>query len=182
MPTSTPPKTPLQPAAEPEYAIDLQIDDAYLDEVDGMNLIAAAHVALRHCDVEAAVLTIVITDDEQVRELNHTYRGLNEVTDVLSFAAHDDAPGDLVLPPEAAAEIADYLGDILIAYPTSQRQAVHFGVTSAAELRLLVVHGTLHLLGYDHDTPSAEAEMWAVQDAILDRFGDRDLSQQHRAM
>ena len=174
---------PQPPApAEPEYAIDLQIDDPYLDEIDGMQLLTAAHLTLRHCDVQSAVLTIVVTDDEQVRALNHAHRGLDEATDVLSFAAQDDAPGDLIMPPEAAAEITDYLGDILIAYPYSQRQADHFGVTTAAELRLLVVHGTLHLLGYDHDTPEAEAELWAVQDAILDSFGDRELSQQHRTL
>ncbi len=170
------------PAAdvEPEYAIDLQIDDAYADEIDGMGLLAAASAALRHCGVTRALLTVVVTTDEAVRDLNRTYRGLDEATDVLSFPAQDDAASALTMPPEAAAELEDYLGDILIAYPYSLRQAARLGVSPAAELRLLVVHGTLHLLGYDHDTPEAEAEMWAVQEAILAQFGDGGLTQQHR--
>lgn len=164
----------------PDYAIDLQVDDAYADAVDGMSLLAAVSAALRHCGVGRAVLSVVVTDDETVRELNRTYRGVDEATDVLSFAAQDDATeGAPVLPPEAAAEIEDYLGDILIAYPYSLRQAARLGVSPAAELRLLVVHGTLHLLGYDHDTQEAEAEMWAIQEAILERFGDGGLTRQH---
>lgn len=177
MPKSAKPAAPVE---EPEYAVDLQIDEAYEDDVDGMGLLDAAHATLRACGVARGVLSIVITDDESVRELNRTYRGMDEATDVLSFAAQDEAPGDLALPPEAAAEIADYLGDILIAYPYALRQAARFHATAAAELRLLVVHGTLHLLGYDHDTAEAEAEMWALQDAILAPYGDQGLSQQHR--
>jgi probable rRNA maturation factor len=80
------------------------------------------------------------------------------------------------LPDELAGEMAAYLGDIIIAYPYCAAQAAAFGVSVAAELRLMAVHGTLHLLGDDHDTAEAEAAMWARQDAILAQFGDRGLS------
>src|SRR5690606_35678638 len=115
-----------------------------------------------------AELSVVITDDETIRQLNRDYRGVDEPTDVLSFAAHgeqedsEQGGAPVHLPPEAAAELADYLGDILIAYPYSMAQARHYGTDPAAELRLLVVHGTLHLLGYDHDSPEAESAMWAI--------------------
>jgi probable rRNA maturation factor len=69
------------------------------------------------------------------------------------------------------------LGDIIIAYPYTMQQASHFGSAPAAELRLMVVHGMLHLLGDDHDTADAEAEMWARQESVLAQFGDHGLSQ-----
>ena len=72
--------------------------------------------------------------------------------------------------------MAAYLGDILIAFPYTVRQAARHGNAVDAELRLLAVHGTLHLLGYDHDTPEAEAVMWAIQEAMLGKFGDHGLS------
>jgi probable rRNA maturation factor len=94
------------------------------------------------------------------------------------FAALPGREGnELALPPELAAELERYLGDIIIAYPYTIHQAAHFGSTPAAELRLMVVHGVLHLLGDDHDTPEAEARMWARQEAVLAQFGDQGLSQ-----
>jgi probable rRNA maturation factor len=67
----------------------------------------------------------------------------------------------------AAPEALSYLGDIVIAVPYSQRQAQELGRSLRDELRLLIVHGVLHLLGYDHATPDDEARMWARQDEIL---------------
>ena len=69
-----------------------------------------------------------------------------------------------------------YLGDIVIAYPYAARQAVRFGNSTAAEVRLLTVHGVLHLLGYDHATPAEEAAMWAIQEQVLAAFGDAALA------
>ena len=109
-----------------------------------------------------AEVTLVITDDEAVAELNRQYRAVDGPTDVLSFAAQESTPG-FVSAPEAAA----YLGDIIIALPFTRQQAAGLGRPLADELRLLAVHGTLHLLGYDHAEPDEEAAMWARQDAIL---------------
>jgi probable rRNA maturation factor len=113
-------------------------------------------------------------DDAYMRSLNQTYRGIDAPTDVLSFANHDAAPAgapDLALPPELAAEMAAYLGELFIAYPYTAAQAARYAVSVADELCLLTVHGVLHLLGYDHDTAAAEQRMWAAQDAVLAALG-----------
>lgn len=157
------------------YDIDIQVEDAYAGSVDVAGLQRAAEETLRQAARKSAALTIAITGDEHMHELNRTYRGVDAPTDVLSFASQDDAGEDrvaLALPPELADELASYLGDIIIALPYTERQAAAFDNSLDAELRLLAIHGALHLLGYDHDTPEAEAEMWAAQDAALIALGD----------
>jgi probable rRNA maturation factor len=167
-----------------EVQVDVQVDDVFTDLVDAGDLEAAViatvelQARLGKLSGPETLLTVVITDDETVQTLNQAYRGIDAPTDVLSFAAHEGVEGGqpLVLPPELAAEMSAYLGDVLIAYPYARRQAEHYGNTAAAELRLLAVHGTLHLLGYDHDTPERESAMWAAQEAVLARFGDGALA------
>lgn len=182
------------------FDIEIQVDEAYAVLVDEENLRAAAVATLEDhainnaelttaesttaesttAELTTAELTIVITSDEAVQQLNRDYRGVDAPTDVLSFAAQEgEDVENLALPPELAAEMDRYLGDIIIAYPYTVQQAAHFGNSSAAELRLMVVHGVLHLLGEDHDTPEAEAEMWARQERVLAQFGDQGLSQRH---
>ncbi len=161
-----------------KFGIEIQIDDAYSTLVDGENLRAVAVATLTANDVEEAELTLVVTSDDAVQQLNRDYRGIDAPTDVLSFAAQEgDDEHALELPPELSAELDCYLGDIIIAYPYTVHQAESFGSTPAAELRLMVVHGVLHLLGDDHDTAEAEAEMWARQEAVLAQFGDQGISQ-----
>lgn len=164
-----------------QFEIALQVDDEYAAGVDVENLHAVAVATLRAAAVDNVVadaeLSILLTSDAAVQELNRDYRGVDAPTDVLSFAAQEGEDGqDLALPPELAAEIDRYLGDIIIAYPYVVQQAAHFGNTPAAELRLMVVHGILHLLGDDHDTSEATAAMWARQEAVLAQFGDQGLS------
>lgn len=163
----------------PLYQINLEIDEAFTSLIDLEPIYVAVETTLRFSNRAHATLTIAITDDEEVRQLNRDYRGVDAPTDVLSFASEADEATEqtLVLPPELAAEMAEYLGDIVIAYPYAARQAAHFGNSVAAELRLLAVHGTLHLLGYDHATPEEEAAMWARQEEALAAFGDHGLSQ-----
>lgn len=170
------PLSVLPPAA---YTVTVDVDDDYTALVSVADLSAAVVATLRRQNVDAGEVTVVVTGDEEMRRLNLDYRGIDAATDVLSFAAQDETDADaptLALPPELAAEMAAHLGDIVIAYPYAERQAAHYGVPVAAELRLLAVHGTLHLLGFDHDTPAAEAAMWTAQEAVLAEFGDRGLS------
>ncbi len=146
--------------------VGVQVDEAFQDEVDADDLARAVSATLEDEGRPGAEVTLVVTDDGAVQALNRRYRGVDEATDVLSFPAQDPAPG-FVSAPEAAA----YLGDIIIALPFTERQAAGLGRPLRSELRLLAVHGALHLLGYDHAEPEDEARMWARQDAILARLG-----------
>ncbi len=104
-----------------------------------------------------AAATVVLTDDATVRQLNRDYRATDAPTDVLSFPAGDSMPGMEAL----------YLGDIIISVPFAVQQAVASGHSPIAELQLLAVHGTLHLLGHDHVDEDEKERMWAVQTAVL---------------
>ena len=160
----------------------IQVDEAFTELVDQENLRAVIDHLLDQIGQPTAELTLVVTDDAAVQALNRDYRGVDAPTDVLSFAAQeeaDDAPELADLPPELAAELANYLGDVIIAYPYATRQATQYQNSVAAELRLLAVHGVLHLLGYDHATPDEEAAMWTLQSTILAPFGDVHLT--HRS-
>lgn len=106
-------------------------------------------------------LTIVLTDDRQLHELNLDYLDVDAPTDVLSFPASELDPETGVL----------YLGDIAISVPRAAQQAESAGHSLEAEVQLLVVHGTLHLLGYDHSTDEEKAVMWAEQAKVLERLG-----------
>ncbi len=126
----------------------------------------AARAVLQDHGLEGkATLTVVLTDEESIRALNQRYRGVDAPTDVLAF------PMDLELRPGVR-----HLGDIVIAFPYAARQAEREGHPLEGELALLVVHGALHLLGYDHDTPAARRRMWARQRAILERLGFPDVA------
>ncbi len=165
-----------------ESAIDLQIDDAFCALVDAADLEQTVAHALHACNQAGRELSLVVTTDLAVQQLNRDYRGVDAPTDVLSFASQEepatseDSPVLQNLPPELAATLANYLGDIIIAYPYAERQAASYGNSVAAELRLLAVHGLLHLLGYDHGTAEEQAEMWQLQRSILAHFGDAELS------
>lgn len=160
------PSHPEPPPVAASAAIEVQVDARFARWVDRADLCAVAAAALA-CEGQAnGVMTVVLTDDAQVRELNARYRGVDAVTDVLAFSAHG---GDerFVEGPEAAS----YLGDVVIAYPRAAAQAAAAGHSVTDELRLLVVHGVLHLLGHDHATAEEEAAMWARQEAILGLLG-----------
>jgi probable rRNA maturation factor len=124
----------------------------------------AVTVTLRHEKYKSpAEITLLLTDDEQLQSLNKEYRGINAPTDVLSFEAGEKMPG---MP-----EDDPYLGDIVISVPTAERQANEGGHSLKAELQLLSVHGTLHLLGYDHEEPDEKDRMWWAQSSILAQLG-----------
>lgn len=151
---------------EPAHGIDIQNDGDW--PVDAASLVRAALTVLAQQGRDpASTMTVVIADDQTVADLNRQYRGIDSPTDVLSF------PSD-PLPPELLKMLGDeppYLGDLIIAYPYASRQAAREGHPLADSLMLLVVHGTLHLLGYDHNTPQARARMWAAQDHALTALG-----------
>ena len=106
-------------------------------------------------------ISILICDENYIQNLNNSYRGINQPTDVLSFTA------DIQLPESEDL----YLGDIAISFPTAVNQAEKAGHPIENELVLLTVHGILHLLGYDHMTEEDEKVMWKTQRRIFDYLG-----------
>jgi len=139
------------------------VNDAGCD-IDSALLRAAAKAVLAQEHVAvASAMTIVISDDEHVASLNKQFRGIDSPTDVLSFPA---APAPIEIPDELP-----YLGDLIIAYPYASAQAQREGHDIDKSFALLVVHGTLHLLGYDHDTPERRAQMWQAQASALSTLG-----------
>jgi probable rRNA maturation factor len=102
-------------------------------------------------DLGAVELSIALVDDQLIRELNRTWRGYPRATDVLAFAMREAEP-----VPELGIEL---LGDIVISIPTAKRQARHAKRPLLAELTMLLAHGLLHLLGYDHATKAEESVM-----------------------
>ncbi|RMG96040.1 MAG: rRNA maturation RNase YbeY [Chloroflexi bacterium] len=147
------------------FEVEVQADVVVADEIVG-GVKTAVLATLAHEAVSSpAALTVLLTDDEAIRELNRSFRDEDKPTDVLSFPAGEPMPGMLELdePP--------YLGDIVISVPYAARQAEKGGHSLLAELQLLTIHGVLHLLGYDHLEPTEKMEMWAAQTAVLHKLG-----------
>jgi probable rRNA maturation factor len=139
--------------------INIQIDPPYEDKISPDRIEKAAQAALHHQNAHPqAELTIVITDDQQMQELNSQYLGIDAPTDVLSFSSADE------IDPESGNP---YLGDILISLPRASEQASESHTTLDDEIQLLVVHGVLHLLGHDHAEPAQKEAMWSAQTEIL---------------
>lgn len=109
---------------------------------------------------EAVELTLALTDDAEIQELNLQYLGIDAPTDVLSFPAGEKDPESGAL----------YLGDVVLSYPRAAEQAAAGGHPVAAELQLLVVHGVLHLLGHDHAEVQEKQQMWALQERFLEQL------------
>jgi len=142
--------------------INLEIIEGFRSLIESQPLERAAKLTLEHQQTPSnSEMTIVITDNAQLRQLNRQYRGVDAPTDVLSFPAG-------YADPDSGAT---YLGDIILSYPMAAAQAHKGGHALEAELQLLVIHGSLHLLGHDHAEPEEKARMWAAQDEILAQLG-----------
>lgn len=127
----------------------------------GIHLERAAQETLLKAGAQTtASLSIVVTGDAQIQEMNRQYLGIDAPTDVLSFSSNE-------IDPDTGES---YLGDILISYQRALEQAQAGGHPVVDELQLLTVHGLLHLLGYDHDLPAEKERMWAVQAEVLQRL------------
>lgn len=116
---------------------------------------------------EKAEVSLTLVNDEEMRRLSRDFRGIDAPTDVLSFALQEKVPGE----PEIQEEGELLLGDIFISLDTALRQAKIYGHSLEKEIGVLVVHGFLHLLGYDHDTPETEEIMFRRQEEVLNRVG-----------
>jgi probable rRNA maturation factor len=143
-----------------DYDIGIQVAAGFQVDVPQQRIDGAVDwVLTRHQVLPGTGICIVVMDDAEVRRLNREFRGVDAVTDVLSFSSGESATTE--------AQTMPYLGDLVLAWPYIQRQAECENHSAADELILAVVHGTLHLLGYDHDTDEHQRVMWAVQAEAL---------------
>ena len=121
--------------------INIEIIDRFETRIRPQTILNAAQQTLLHQNIPNDVdLSILVEDDEKLKELNQQFLNINSATDVLSFPANE-------IDPESGRK---YLGDIIISFTHAEKQAQDAGQTSDREVQLLVVHGILHLLGYDH--------------------------------
>ncbi len=120
--------------------------------------------------IDAAVeLGVVIADATTIQELNKRYRGRDEATDVLSFALEENPT--FITPPDGVL----HLGEVIISYPQAVVQAEEYHHPPERELALLVIHGVLHLLGYEDEDAEAELRMRAEEERILGELSDDGL-------
>lgn len=148
----------------------------FADAVGGVVETAVQAVVRQHIGPDARFpceVSVVFVNDRIMQELNRIWRGKDKTTDVLSFPMQDDVwscierGGDVPLPE---------LGDIVISIPQAIRQAGEYGVTLSEELARLLVHGVVHLLGYDHERGSGEARaMRSLEAAILREMENKPL-------
>ena len=164
--------------AEQSFDVSVQTIEEGLDLPPEIWIADVVSLALKTAGAqEGSGVSVVFAGDEVVRELNREHRGLDETTDVLAFSfTHegeyygepdekvpiDEMPG-FALPPGQA----EPLGEIIVSYPQAMRQADAAGRTVTEELAALLVHGAIHLLGYDHMEPDEEAAMKALENRVL---------------
>lgn len=132
----------------------------YSEEIE-KTLAAAVAVALEY-EGEAGTVALLVTDDAGIRSLNRDFRAMDAPTDVLSFPSREG---------EREAVAGDFLGDVAISLERAKAQAEEYGHSLKRELSFLAVHGTLHLLGYDHMDDAEREEMFTLQEKILDKMG-----------
>ncbi|MEA1958170.1 MAG: rRNA maturation RNase YbeY [Chloroflexota bacterium] len=148
-----------------DHEININIKRGFGRAVNRKWLHAVIDATLSAQNIERPVeIGLVVTDDAKMRKLNREYRGIDDTTDVLSFALSEDA-GDtaFVVPADGVSR----LGEIIVSYPRAEAQAVEHNRPLDRELAWLIVHGVLHLLGYDHQDDAAEAAMREKEEAIL---------------
>ena len=149
--------------------ITFQIDEAFKANVDIGPLKNAVQTTVQlfnNGNTSPGSIAIIITDNKTVTQLNLQYRDIYEPTDVLSFKNSFDPSF-----PEVDPAITHHLGDLIISYPIAKLQAAASGHTLMDEIILLVVHGMLHLLEFDHDIPEHKKIMWAAQLEVMTKLG-----------
>ncbi|PKO00702.1 MAG: rRNA maturation RNase YbeY [Chloroflexi bacterium HGW-Chloroflexi-4] len=141
--------------------ISIQINKKFENELSNSFLEETTKKILSYLEIESeSDLSILIETDSLLKKLNHTYRGINQPTDVLSFDS------DEINPETGFTSI----GDIAISFPTAQKQAIEANHPVENEVILLLIHAILHLSGYDHSTKEEKQEMWAEQQAVLEHL------------
>ena len=153
------------------WEVNIQIDDPFRGSIDESWLRRAVEETLRAEGIDSSIeLGLVVTGEERVRQLNQSYRGLDEPTDVISFALLE-GDGSFVMPPDNVL----HLGEVVISYPHAARQAQEQGHSIEREMAHLVIHGVLHLLGHEHEEAEDDHKMRVIEAEVLsgvDKKGD----------
>jgi probable rRNA maturation factor len=148
-----------------EVTVEQELGAPELEGVDLPGLTDHAEQLLGLVGMGESELSLMLCDDETIRSLNAQWRGKDSPTDVLSFPQEEAlSPGQFAQPPPL-------LGDVVISFETAARQAAELGHSLEHELRALLVHGLLHLLGYDHEPPHDPAPMRAREIELLGALG-----------
>lgn len=135
-----------------------------LDELARSIVSALGDAAPKILSIATVALSFV--SDDEIRELNAKYRGVDEPTDVLSFPMWEE--DGAFVPPDGWEELP--LGDVVVSVERVRADALAIGSTEERELPLIAAHGALHLIGYDHDTDARRDEMWKIQEAARDHY------------
>ena len=122
-----------------------------------------AHATLSYLNAPDGDLTLVLTDDAGIQKLNREFVGIDRPTDVLSFINGEPDPDTGRM----------YFGDVVLSIPSADRQAKQSGHSLGDELNLLITHGVLHLLGFEHEEEEDRKKMWSVQDQITTQVGSK---------
>jgi probable rRNA maturation factor len=134
------------------------IPPEYEERIDNLALRKNISLLLVELNIsDSKAFTVAFMDDVAIQTINHQFRDVDTPTDVLSFPAEEVNPEDKT----------EYIGDILISMDTLERQSQEHHIAVLDELHLLVIHGLLHLLGYDHETEVQKSEMWQIQSRLL---------------
>ena len=157
--------------------MDIEIYDQTGDHAVSQDQLQLAHNILEYAAKRLELkdnteVSLTFVHNPQIRELNAQYRGVDRATDVLSFALEDDSDDSpILLDPELAAQIPENLGDLFISIDKVGEQAKFLGQSNDRELGFLIVHGFLHLNGYDHEEKADEEKMFKLQEEILNGYG-----------
>ncbi|MGI6024275.1 rRNA maturation RNase YbeY [Pediococcus parvulus] len=121
---------------------------------------------------ENTEMSVTLMHNDEIHEINKTYRQVDRATDVISFAIEDDSDEDpIILDDELAEEITPNIGDLMVSVDKVKEQSEYLGHSYQRELGFLCVHGFLHLNGYDHIKPEDQKIMFPLQKEILNAYG-----------
>jgi len=154
----------------------IRIEKPFVKLVARVWLRQAAELALAVAGICHPVeLGLVIAGDDTVHELNLKYRGVDDTTDVLAFAL-SQPPGSKAMPFITPPDNVVHLGEVIVSYPQANRQAEEQQHSVEQELALLVAHGVLHLLGYDHESSQDEQKMRAMERKVMETIAAKGKS------
>ena len=146
-----------------QYAVTVTVESAFAEQVAERGLEEQAKKVLAAERVApGSELSVFVTDDKTIQDLNRRFRSIDEPTDVLSFGL-DDGPA-FTTPPGSANQA----GEVVISFPTALQQAREAGHGVEQELLHLLTHGVLHILGYDHEAPDDARKMHAKEEVLLE--------------